>query len=184
MNWPIPITKFWQYNFKYLPLSLAKRHRNLENCKFFNNDLIASEHPIFSTERKYGVIKTIEKTDTDALRNRFDQESLLSDIKFQKASWVVNHGRKYKTSAIVSIRIEQNQRLPSFGKICEIFIIHEFLYFEVTLFETVRFNYIFQSYEVKELVNEPKKIVPQDSLQDYNVFHTKIVDEDSIKGRK
>ena len=161
-----------QQNFKNLPLSLAKCHQNLKSCNFLNSGLIVSRHPIFSRERKYGVIKPIEKTDAGALRNQFQN--------VYKVSWVVNHGTKYKKSAIASIGIEQNQRLPSFGKICEIFFIHESLYFEVTLFETVRFNDIFQSYEVKELVNEPTKIVPQDSLLDYNVFHTKIVDEDSI----
>lgn len=132
---------------------MAKRHQNLESYNFLNSDLIATGDPIFSTERKYGVIKTVGKTDADALRNRFNQESLLSGIKFKnvhRASWVLNHGTKYKKSAIVSIGIEKNQRLPSFSKICEIFIIDEFLYF-VTFLETVRFNYIFQSYEVKEL---------------------------------
>ena len=76
-----------------------------------------------------------------------------------KVSWNVNYGTKYKKSAIVSIGIKQNQCLPSLGKICEIFINHKCLYFEVSLFETVRFNYLFQSSEVKELVNEPTKIV-------------------------
>ena len=145
--------------------------------------MIATGHPVFSTERKYGVIKAIEKTDADALRNGFDRESLLTGIKFEndyKVSWVVNYGTKYKKSVIVSIGIEQNQRLPSFGKICDIFIIHEFLYFEVTLFETVRFNDIFQLYEVKELVNEPIKTLRQDNLLDYNFFHTKTVDDNNI----
>ena len=44
---------------------------------------------------------------------------------------MLNYYTKYKKSAIASIESDQNQSLPSYVKITEIFVIHAFLYLKL-----------------------------------------------------
>ena len=43
--------------FKNLPVSLAKCHQKLECYNFINNQLTPDSHSLFTTEKKFGVIK-------------------------------------------------------------------------------------------------------------------------------
>ena len=53
-----------QAKFQKFPLPLVKGHQKLDCSNFMNSEHTPNSHPLFSTEKKFGVIKllTLEKT--------------------------------------------------------------------------------------------------------------------------
>ena len=63
---------------------------------------------------------------------------------------------------------------PVFGCIKEIWLIHNFVYFEVFLFDTICFCPTYQEYLVEESSECEHVICPYEQLVDYNVCHKKM----------
>ncbi|XP_066911641.1 uncharacterized protein [Clytia hemisphaerica] len=165
-------------NFKNLPFSLANRHQYLDTANYGDNSERCSSHPLFDKEQLNGVVKPLDENEKVTLRNRFNELNYLPGIDFEKAgfkaSWVIRFGTKYCRDAFVAVNVNQ-QLLPLFGKIKQIYLIRGYLYFEVQDFETVCFDDDFQAHQVEE--KDDSSIVPYESLIDYNVFHLKIYSE-------
>ena len=166
-------------NFKNLPLSLAKRHQKLECCNFINNHIAPESHPLFSTERKNGVVKLYDDVKTTNLQRKFNEAGLLPGVTLRNVyavSWVIRYGTKYKRGATVAYGVDHETLLPSFGKIETVFLIHGFVYFEIYLYNTIRLNETFQSYETTQNLNKNPKIISYESLLDYNVYHVREIE--------
>ncbi len=69
-------------NFKNLPLSLAKRHQFNLCCNFGDPNEDPSSHPLFSSEKMYGVLKNLDEEMCLTLRQRFNLQGLLPGINF------------------------------------------------------------------------------------------------------
>ena len=93
-------------NFKNLLLPLAKRSQYNECCSFGDPDESGNLHPLFSSEKVYGVTKKVDPESCQLLRARFDASGLLPGIELSnvyKVSWVKLYGVKYKKSGIIAI---------------------------------------------------------------------------------
>ena len=55
-------------NFKNLTLSLAKWHQLLECCNFGNDKETPSSHPLFSTEKTFGVLCEVKADELPVLQ--------------------------------------------------------------------------------------------------------------------
>ena len=66
------------------------------------------------------------------------------------AGWVTSCGAKYKRGALVARNVYHAAFLPKFGKIETVFLVQRFIYFEVSLYNTVQLNEILRSHEVTE----------------------------------
>ena len=61
--------------------------------------------------------------------------------------------------------------IPIFGLIFDIWVLSDFLYFEVNVFETRYFCRRSQAYRLANTPSEITQISPYENLVDYNVFH-------------
>ena len=85
-------------NFKNFPFSLPKRHQKMECCNFINNQLTPESHPLFATEKKFGVIKLMENNKTADIRIKFQRTGLLPRVTLKSVyvvSWVACFGTNY-----------------------------------------------------------------------------------------
>ena len=131
-------------NFKNLVLSLAKRHQFNECCNFGDAKESPNSHPLFCNEKSYGVLKKINEEACRSLRKKFDSDGLLPAVPFSnvyKVSWVQVFGTKYAKSALIAIGVSGTPNLPIFGVIVSIWLIKEFVYFDVKLLETICFDF-------------------------------------------
>ncbi|XP_028417997.1 uncharacterized protein LOC114542721 [Dendronephthya gigantea] len=163
-------------NFKNLPLSLAKRHQFNLCSNYGDSNENPSSHPLFSTEREYGVLKKAGAEVCLSLRERFDEHGLLPSIEIvnvYKVSWIKLFGTKFAKSGIIAIDVAGDPALPVFGVIVCIWSILDFTYFDVQLLETLSFDEKHQAYRVSESTEDVTGIYPYDSLVDFNVFHCK-----------
>ena len=162
-------------NFKNLTMSLAKRHQFLE-CVNFANDENPSSHPLFATEKKFGVLRSVTAEKVDQLRGDLNCFGLLPGIILKtvyKISWIILYGTKYCKSGVIAVSVVGDPPYPEFGSIKEIWLISDYVYFEVSLYETVYFEYSYQAYMVKKCNPEKTRICSYERLVDYNVFHEK-----------
>ena len=170
-------------NFKNIPVSLAKRHQKLECCNFINNHIAPESHPLFSTERKTGVVKPCDIDKITNLQNNFNEAGLLPGVTLRSvyvASWVTSYGTKYKRGAIVAYDVYHATFLPKFGKIETVFLIHGFIYLEVFLHNTVQLNEMLQGYEITESLIRNSKVVSYESLVDHDVYHLKETEDTAV----
>ena len=160
-------------NFKNLEMSLAKRIQLLDACHFGDAKNRPSSHPLFDNERKFGVMQKLNAEESDTLRTSFDNFGLLPDLAFRNVyhvSWVVIRGTRYRKQDIVLIDSVRN--LPIFGKIDTICFIYDYIYFNVTVLQTIGFDKRKQSYKVNATTGNTT-IVPSDNLVDYNTYQQK-----------
>ena len=163
-------------NFKNLVLSLAKRHQFNECCNFGDAKESPNSHPLFCNEKSYGVLKKINEEACRSLRKKFDSDGLLPAVPFSnvyKVSWVQVFGTKYAKSALIAIGVSGTPNLPIFGVIVSIWLIKEFVYFDVKLLETICFDFKHQAYHVRETEEVSTRVCPYEVLLDFNVFHCK-----------
>ena len=82
---------------------------------------------------------------------------------------------KYSKSAVIAVSATGDRHpLPVFGSIEQIWLVSDFCYFEVLLYDTICFDDTYQSYAVTEcLPPENDYLCAYESLVDYNVFHKK-----------
>ena len=158
-------------NFKNISQSLAKRCQLLDCVHFGNGD----SHPIFSTERKVGKLSKLLDEQKLEVRNAMDKFGLLPSIDISiafSASWIILLGTKYCKGAIVAAFATSDRLLPTFGVIENIFVVSDFVYFDLKLFSTMHFEQCLQAYNVEEVTNEDNQFIcSYESLVDYNVFH-------------
>lgn len=163
-------------NFKNLPLSLAKRHQFLECSNFGDVEESPSSHPLFATEKKCGVVRVASGEELCALQQTFNESGLLPGIqleKVHKVSWIVLNGTKFCKDAVIAIGVCNNPPLPVFGQLRQIWLISDFVYFEVCAFDTFCLDYLHQAYLVKKVIPDVVCVVPYENLVDFNVFHAK-----------
>lgn len=165
-------------NFKNLPLSLAKRHQFNLCCNFGDAAENPSSHPLFSSEKTFGVLKMVNAEVCLSLRERFNSCGLLPGIDLvnvYKVSWITLFGTKYAKSGVIAVDVAGDPALPVFGVILCIWSILDFVYFDVRLLHTQRFDHKYQAYCVRDVENyeDCTTICPYDSLVDFNVFHCK-----------
>ena len=67
-------------NFKNFALSLPKRHQFLQCVNFGDAHKCPSSHPLFATENKFGVLRSVDKEKVTYLRQRFNCFGLLPGI--------------------------------------------------------------------------------------------------------
>ena len=87
------------------------------------------------------------------LQNKFNKAGLLPGVNFRGVSvagWVTSCGKKCKRGALVACNVYHATFLPKFGEIETVFLDQLFIYFEVSLYNTVQLNEILQSYEITE----------------------------------
>ena len=165
-------------NFKNLPLSLAKRSQYNKCCSFGDPDESGNSHPLFSSEKEYGVTKKVDPESCRLLGARFDASGLLPGIELSnvyKVSWVKLYGVKYKKSGIIAIDACGDPVQPLFGEIRFILSVNNYVYFDVDLLTTICFDYNHQAYQVSRNGHERNNssVCSFESLVDYNVFHIK-----------
>ncbi len=163
-------------NFKNLTLSLAKRHQLLECCNFGDDQETPSSHPLFSTEKKFGVLRDVKADELPVLQQRFTESGLLPGVQLAKvfsATWVVLNGTKFSKHAVIAVGVTNDPPLPVFGQLRQIWVVSKFVYFEVSIFETSCLDFVHQAYLVKKVNPDVVQVVPYEILLDYNVFHVK-----------
>ena len=170
-------------NFKNLTLSLAKRHQFLDCVNFGDSKEDPSSHPLFGTERRYGVLRRVDDEKIKQFRKELDNFGLLPSITLRnvyKVSWIQLHGTKYCKAGNLAVDVTGDPPLPVFGCIKEIWMVSSFVYFEVSLYKTVCFEYNFQAYLVE--IPSPSKdfICSYERLVDFNVFHEKFDENSNI----
>ena len=87
------------------------------------------------------------------LQNKFNETQLLPGVNFRSVSvagWVTSCGTKYERGALVARNVYHATFLPKFGKIETVFLVQRFIYFEVSLYNTVQLNEILRSHEATE----------------------------------
>ena len=106
-------------NFKNLPKSLAERCQ-LNDCSYFGDDKEnPASHPLFSTERKYGVLHHVLEASKASLRNKLNKFGLLPGVELDnvyKSSWVICHGAKFAKDGVIIYSIDQSLMLPRLKK--------------------------------------------------------------------
>ena len=84
----------------------------------------ASCHPLFSSEKKNGVLRQASDQDINKLRSAFDIEGLLPGIELKnvcKVSLIIRYGTKFCKSDIIAFGVnETHELLPNFGEIKQI----------------------------------------------------------------
>ena len=168
-------------NFKNITLSLAKRHQLLECVNFGNENENPNSHPLFSTERNYGVMRNVTDEMITWFRDMLNRFSLLPGIMLKyvyKVSWIILHGTKYCKQGVIAVSVAGDPVLPVFGAIKEIFLVGDFIYFHVGLYRTICFEHIYQAYLIERMPEE-EFLCSYERLVDYNVFHEKKDDLDN-----
>lgn len=162
-------------NFKNLPMSLAERCQLLECSNFGDSNEDGKSHPLFSSERNYGVLSVPSDSAKKSLRAKLDQFGLLPGIllgSVYRASWVICHGTKFCKNGIFISRVDEESLLPIFGSVQQIWVVSDFIYFEYMPYETLYFSERYQAYHVKELAaEESREVCSYDSIVDFNVLH-------------
>jgi len=112
----------------------------------------------------------------DDLRCNLDRQSLLPDIELKsiaRVSWTVMYGTKYCKNGILAVDITfEPYLLPVFGSIKEIWVIHDYIYFEVSLFKTICVENDTQAYQIEDQIPASIHIC---AYERFNVFHVKIL---------
>ena len=130
-------------NFKNLPVSLAERHQKMEYCNCINNPLTSNAHPLFATQKKFGVLKFMEDNGVTDIQMKFQRSGLLPGVTLKSVyvvSWNACFRTKYKSKAIFANDTDPATVLPKFWKIERISQVLGFVYFEVTKFNTEVFS--------------------------------------------
>jgi len=112
------------------------------------------------------------------LRLLFDKFSILPGISLDnaaKVSWIILYGTKYCLNGIIAVGVTRERTLPLFGTIEEIWVVYDFVYFQVSLYQTVCLEYCYQAYNVEQLQEKEIFICAYERLVDYNVFHIKSI---------
>jgi hypothetical protein len=128
-------------NFKNLPLSLAKRHQMFECCNFGDSSQNPSSHPLFATDKRCGVVTKASTDQVKSLQEKFKEFGLLPDINLKQVyttSWIILNGTKYTKTAILVMDVAGEPSLPIFGELKKIWVIDEFVYFQLSLLQPTR----------------------------------------------
>ena len=149
-------------NFKNLPLFLAKQYHLLE-CSYFG---VASKnfnsHPLFSSKRTFGVLQSVSEEKRHYLLNKFDESALLPDIEdlsgIHKTSWIILFGKKYCKECLIAIGCSGNPPIQIFGSVLNTWVLSDFVYFEVNVFEIRYFCSRFQAYRLANIPSEITQI--------------------------
>ena len=79
-------------NFKNLSKSLAERCQLNECSNFGDPNEKGNSHPLFSTERKYGVLTLAKESSRESLRSKLDSFGMLPGVQLEyvyRTSWVM-----------------------------------------------------------------------------------------------
>ena len=166
-------------NFKNITMSLAKRIQMLDACQLGDAANNPSSHPLFNTEKQFGVLKKLNLQEVNVLRKAFDIYGLLPDLPISnvcRVSWVVIYGTRYRKGDMIIIDVDRNL-LPIFSKIDVIWYVQQYVYFKVLLLETIDFDDKKQSYRVN-LELQTTSIVTSENLVDYNTYHEKCLNNE------
>jgi hypothetical protein len=162
-------------NFKNLSKSLAERCQLNECSNFGDPNEKGNSHPLFSTERKYGVVTLATKSSRESLRSKLDSFGMLPGVHLEyvyRTTWVICYGTKFCKDGVVICNVDETSMLPVFASIKEIWVISDFVYFECMLFKTLSFSEDHQAYHIQESASETGHVIcPYENLVDYNVFH-------------
>ena len=91
----------------------------MECCNFINNQLIPKSHPLFATEKTFGVITLMEHNETADIQIKFERSGLLPKVTLKSlyvVSLVACFGTKYKYKATLAHDADSALLLPKFGK--------------------------------------------------------------------
>lgn len=158
-------------------LCLWQKGTSFLNVLVLDNTLESpSSHPLFSTERKFGVVSAATVSELSNLRQKFQSCGLLPGIHIEtahRASWIILNGTKYSKGALIAIGVIGNPPLPEFRQLSQIWLIEGFFYFEALLFATVCFDDMYQAYSLTFVPNVVR-VVPYESLEDFNVSTSKL----------
>ena len=92
----------------------------MECYNFISNQLTPDSHPLFATEKKFGVIKLMEDNEIADIQIKFQRSGLLPGITLKSVyvlSWVAYFRTKYKSKAILANDGDPATLLPMFGKV-------------------------------------------------------------------
>lgn len=164
-------------NFKNSSKSLAERCQLNDRSNFADEN--PKSHPLFSTERKYGVLNYTNKASKVSLRLKLSCFGLLPGVTLRNVystSWMICHEPKFSKDGVIMHSINETLMLPIFSSIKEIWVLSDFIYFECMPFETVCFGESYQAYQIKECPTGNASatgniICAYENLVNYNVFH-------------
>ena len=164
-------------NFRNLPLSLVKRHQFLE-CNYFGDVLDNFDsHPLFLSKRNFGVLQNVSEEKRVYLCNKFDESALLPGIQnltgIHETSWIILFDTKNCQEHLIATDCTGDPPIPVFQLILNIWVLSDFVYFEVNSFEKRYCCGRFQAYCVANTTSEIIQISPYENLVDYNAFHKK-----------
>ena len=90
----------------------------MECCNFINNQLIPDSHPLFATEKKFGVIKLMEDNKIADIQIKFQISRLLLGFTLKSVYvvfWVACFRRKHKNKAVLANDVDPATLLPKFA---------------------------------------------------------------------
>jgi hypothetical protein len=148
-----PLTQIWTMRFeaKHRVLKIAARTscNKVNICKTvaLKNQLVLNH--VFLQNKPFVDMTFGKKNLASHKIPEIELESFgLNGIKQYSVKWVVLTGHKIGISSNLTIDLCTNTYQPLFGKVLEIFVISNNIFFYVSLFETVGFNTQFFAYKV------------------------------------
>ena len=114
------------------------------------------QHPLFATDKEHGPTCLVVNDRRESLLERFREAELFARPEFltsiYTSKWIKLYGAKYVTynCCIVAVDATFADKIPTFGKLLQIWLIDNEVIFEFTPFKTVEFNHNLLAYEVED----------------------------------
>lgn len=162
LNQLIDILKNWQkkQNFINLPLSSAKLH--LLECWIWGYRRVPKLPPAFcywQEVRGPSCCWCREALLFAAKCKEFRLPPGDQWEKVYKATWLVLESTRYCKSATLAVGVNGDSPLPVFGQLEKIWVVNEFVYFKVFLWQTDSLHCAHQAYHVKRVVPDASRFV-------------------------
>lgn len=164
-----------QQNFKNICLSLAEKSQ-LDDCADFDTEN-PSEHPLFSTDKELGpTTPVINESRAAILRKIEDAKLFVKPEMINKvftAKWIKLYGTKYVTNNTCIIAVDATfvDKVPTFGKLQQIWLVDKEILFEFKPLTTVEFDPNLMAYQVYDLGDDAlSELCFYNRMLDFNVY--------------
>lgn len=156
-------------SFKNICKSLIKQNQLYESCQ--NVDTVM--HPIFSNEREMGPVSEVK--DLQYLCGKLRDFLGFSEVNHAvSVKWLVIHGNKYVTQKSMIFAKVQNDHMPEFGLVKNIFLVESKRYcLEYQPFQTICFDKNVMAYQVEvPHLAQATELVDAEKLVDFTSYYT------------
>lgn len=156
-------------SFKNICKSLIKQNQLYESCQ--NVDTVM--HPIFSNEREMGPVSEVK--DLQYLCGKLRDFLGFSEVHHAvSVKWLVINGNKYATQKSMIFAKVQNDHMPEFGLVKNIFLVESKCYcLEYQPFQTICFDKNVMAYQVEvPHLAQATELVDAEKLVDFTSYYT------------